>query len=110
MSRPRSDWISGKIVEWGRAHNVRTPYNFTIVALIQGLEMESGHRKSTSAGWMINHRANAEGPGREMFAGIDVGTTTTKAVVIDTGKNILGMFRAALGYRPCSWRRQRGIG
>jgi 2-dehydropantoate 2-reductase len=35
-------WINGKIVEWGRAHNVRTPYNLTIAALIQGLEMESG--------------------------------------------------------------------
>jgi 2-dehydropantoate 2-reductase len=35
-------WINCKIVEWGRAHNVRTPYNFTIAALIQGLEMESG--------------------------------------------------------------------
>jgi 2-dehydropantoate 2-reductase len=35
-------WINGKIVEWGRAHHVRTPYNFTIAALIQGLEMESG--------------------------------------------------------------------
>jgi 2-dehydropantoate 2-reductase len=35
-------WINSKIVEWGRTHNVRTPYNFTIAALIQGLEMESG--------------------------------------------------------------------
>jgi len=35
-------WISCKIVEWGRAHHVETPYNFAIAALIQGLEMESG--------------------------------------------------------------------
>ncbi len=35
-------WISGKIVEWGRAYHVATPYNFAIAALIQGLEMESG--------------------------------------------------------------------
>jgi len=35
-------WISGKIVEWGRACHVATPYNFAIAALIQGLEMESG--------------------------------------------------------------------
>jgi 2-dehydropantoate 2-reductase len=35
-------WINCKIVEWGRAHHVETPYNFTIAALIQGLEMESG--------------------------------------------------------------------
>jgi len=36
------DWISTKIVEWGHAHGVRTPYNFAIAALIKGLEMESG--------------------------------------------------------------------
>ena len=36
------DWISCKVVEWGRAHGVNTPYNFTIAALIKGLEMESG--------------------------------------------------------------------
>jgi 2-dehydropantoate 2-reductase len=35
-------WISCKIVEWGRACHVDTPYNFTIAALVQGLEMESG--------------------------------------------------------------------
>jgi 2-dehydropantoate 2-reductase len=35
-------WISCKIVEWGRAHHVETPYNFAIAALIQGLEMPSG--------------------------------------------------------------------
>jgi 2-dehydropantoate 2-reductase len=35
-------WISCKIVEWGRAHHVETPYNFTIAALVQGLEMKSG--------------------------------------------------------------------
>jgi predicted CoA-substrate-specific enzyme activase len=33
-----------------------------------------------------------DGEEREMFAGVDVGTTTTKAVVIDTEKNILGRF------------------
>ncbi len=36
------DWISSKIVEWGRTHEVQTPYNFVIAALIKGLEMESG--------------------------------------------------------------------
>jgi 2-dehydropantoate 2-reductase len=36
------DWISCKIVEWGRAHGIETPYNFAIAALIKGLEMESG--------------------------------------------------------------------
>jgi 2-dehydropantoate 2-reductase len=36
------DWINCKIVEWGRAHGVETPYNSTIAALIKGLEMESG--------------------------------------------------------------------
>jgi 2-dehydropantoate 2-reductase len=36
------DWISGKIVEWGRTLGVPTPYNTTIAALIKGLEMESG--------------------------------------------------------------------
>ena len=36
------DWISGKIVEWGRALGVPTPYNTAIAALIKGLEMESG--------------------------------------------------------------------
>ena len=36
------DWISMKIVEWGRAYGVKTPYNFAITALIKGLEMESG--------------------------------------------------------------------
>jgi predicted CoA-substrate-specific enzyme activase len=35
------------------------------------------------------HRERKE---REMFAGVDVGTTTTKAVVIDREKNILGRF------------------
>jgi 2-dehydropantoate 2-reductase len=35
------DWINGKIVEWGRAHGVETPYNSTIAALIKGLEMKS---------------------------------------------------------------------
>ncbi|NIS78911.1 MAG: 2-dehydropantoate 2-reductase [Anaerolineales bacterium] len=36
------DWISCKIVEWGRTHGVQTPYNLAIAALIKGLEMESG--------------------------------------------------------------------
>lgn len=36
------DWISGKIVEWGRKLGIQTPYNFAIAALIKGLEMQSG--------------------------------------------------------------------
>jgi len=36
------DWISCKVVEWGRAYGVQTPYNSAIAALIKGLEMESG--------------------------------------------------------------------
>jgi 2-dehydropantoate 2-reductase len=36
------DWISCKIVEWGRAISVATPYNATIAALVKGLEVESG--------------------------------------------------------------------
>jgi 2-dehydropantoate 2-reductase len=35
------DWISCKVVEWGQTYGVQTPYNFTIAALIKGLEMES---------------------------------------------------------------------
>lgn len=35
------DWINHKIVEHGRAHGLKTPYNFTITSLIKGLEMES---------------------------------------------------------------------
>jgi len=35
------DWISCKIVEWGRNYGVETPYNYAIAALIKGLEMES---------------------------------------------------------------------
>jgi len=35
------DWISCKIVEWGRAHGVETPYNLAIAALVKGLEMKS---------------------------------------------------------------------
>jgi 2-dehydropantoate 2-reductase len=35
------DWINKKIAEWGRRHGVKTPYNFTIAALIKGLEMKS---------------------------------------------------------------------
>jgi len=36
------DWLNRKIVEYGRAHGVKTPYNLTITALVKGLEMESG--------------------------------------------------------------------
>ncbi len=36
------DWLNGKIVERGRALGLETPYNFTITALIKGLEMKSG--------------------------------------------------------------------
>ncbi len=36
------DWISRKVVEKGEALGVETPYNFTITALIKGLEMKSG--------------------------------------------------------------------
>ncbi len=36
------DWLNGRIVERGRTLGLRTPYNFTITALIKGLEMESG--------------------------------------------------------------------
>jgi len=35
------DWINRKIVEYGRAHGIKTPYNLTITALIRGLELES---------------------------------------------------------------------
>ena len=36
------DWLNGRIVERGRAVGVKTPYNYTITALIKGLEMKSG--------------------------------------------------------------------
>ena len=36
------DWLNGKIVERGLAVGLKTPYNFTITALVKGLEMESG--------------------------------------------------------------------
>jgi 2-dehydropantoate 2-reductase len=36
------DWLNGRIVERGRMLGLKTPYNFTITALIKGLEMESG--------------------------------------------------------------------
>jgi 2-dehydropantoate 2-reductase len=36
------DWLNGKIVERGRAVGLKTPYNFTITALVKGLEMKSG--------------------------------------------------------------------
>jgi 2-dehydropantoate 2-reductase len=35
------DWINGKIVEHARAHGLKAPYNFTITALVKGLEIES---------------------------------------------------------------------
>jgi 2-dehydropantoate 2-reductase len=35
------DWISCKIVEWGRAHGIKTPYNSAIASLIKGLEVKS---------------------------------------------------------------------
>ncbi len=41
-NRTEIDWINGRIVERGRAHGFKTPYNFTITALVKGLEMESG--------------------------------------------------------------------
>jgi 2-dehydropantoate 2-reductase len=36
------DWLNGRIVERGRTLGLKTPYNFTITALIKGLEMRSG--------------------------------------------------------------------
>jgi 2-dehydropantoate 2-reductase len=36
------DWLNGRIVERGRALGLKTPYNYTITALIKGLEMKSG--------------------------------------------------------------------
>ncbi len=36
------DWLNGKIVEHGLALGIETPYNFTITALVKGLEMKSG--------------------------------------------------------------------
>jgi len=36
------DWLNGRIVEHGRAHGLKTPYNSAITALIKGLEMKSG--------------------------------------------------------------------
>jgi len=35
------DWLNSKIAEYGRAHGLKTPYNFAITALIKGLEMKS---------------------------------------------------------------------
>lgn len=35
------DWISLKIVEYGRIHGIKTPYNLTITALVKGLELKS---------------------------------------------------------------------
>jgi 2-dehydropantoate 2-reductase len=35
------DWINAKVAEWGRRYGVKTPYNFTIAALIKGLELKS---------------------------------------------------------------------
>jgi 2-dehydropantoate 2-reductase len=36
------EWLNGRIVERGRAVGVKTPYNYTITALVKGLEMKSG--------------------------------------------------------------------
>ena len=36
------DWLNGRIVERGRALGLKTPYNYTITALVKGLEMKSG--------------------------------------------------------------------
>jgi len=36
------DWLNGKIVERGLALGIRTPCNFTVTALIKGLEIKSG--------------------------------------------------------------------
>jgi len=36
------DWLNGRIVERGRAVGLQTPYNFTVTALIHGLEIKSG--------------------------------------------------------------------
>jgi 2-dehydropantoate 2-reductase len=35
------DWISLKIVEYGRKHGIETPYNLTVTALVKGLELKS---------------------------------------------------------------------
>ena len=35
------DWLNGKLVERGRKHGLRVPYNTTITALIKGLEIKS---------------------------------------------------------------------
>jgi 2-dehydropantoate 2-reductase len=35
------DWLNAKIVEHGRAHGLKTPYNSAITALIKGLEIKS---------------------------------------------------------------------
>lgn len=35
------DWINRKIVEYGRIHDVKTPYNLAITALVKGLELKS---------------------------------------------------------------------
>jgi 2-dehydropantoate 2-reductase len=40
--RTEIDWLNGRIAERGRALGLQTPYNFTITALIHGLEMKSG--------------------------------------------------------------------
>jgi 2-dehydropantoate 2-reductase len=40
--RTEIDWLNGRIVERGRALGLQTPYNFTITALIHGLEIKSG--------------------------------------------------------------------
>jgi 2-dehydropantoate 2-reductase len=36
------DWLNGRIVQRGRALGLKTPYNYTITALVKGLEMKSG--------------------------------------------------------------------
>ena len=87
------DYMSGKIVEYGRKHYIRTPLNLSMVNMVkamtqknissQFIQTTNGKDKSK-----INLQSQNT-PKGNCFLGVDLGSAYTKFTLIDEKKNVV---------------------
>lgn len=99
------DFMNGKIVEYGRKHYIRTPLNLAFTNMVKAMTMrnESSFMKSldpSQLGKKVNGKQKVkigsglilnadQSPVADYYLGVDLGSSYTKFVVIDSASNIV---------------------
>lgn len=104
------DFMNGKIVEYGRKHYLRTPINLAFTNIVKAMTLRSASsfmkamdpsligkvfnsdkKTKSQNGVVINGEKSGNG---EYFVGVDLGSSYTKFIVLDSNSNIA--FKLAL--------------